>query len=837
MARSTRSGSLAAQLSGGARRALLPLLILAPTLPAAQQSVDPCPIPPGTTPDPGTFQHRWAGLVAEVFTLDGETVWTAEDGGRIRRRDGQTGAWAFQSVPFEVQGTLRGMHFLSNALNGWAVGAQGWVLRTSDGGATWNAVSRVPGAFGLTEWEELHDVWFAENGDDGWLLGEHGLWYTESGGVCWYLADMYASPVPTVAFSAQVIQNNSVKLWGLDIRTDGEDDFLGIAVGQPGWILRSTDFGRTWFRVLAGHSTGISDDPGECLHEGVHNPSWGPWFELWDVRISQPPDPVPSLILVVGGVKTRCGLVLASTDSGLTWARERHECEIDPGFSCITYDSQGNIVAYDPAYDPSLPPYRHTEFKTLYGVALDSGDHSAVAVGYNGQHLIRDFLSDGTPVWRDRSSFAKPSQYLANPSLDVTVFPLYAASLGRVGPQRRDWLSGAGGHIRSSLDAGQSWSDEAIGEQFRIRDVWFKADSAGDDIGWQAGQFFRLARSTDGGTSWSVGSPPRIFPGTETLTSIAFGSGGLRGISVGTSIPPYNSGEPRRGPRILWTDDFGQPPGWQEPTTLPYSLTTENAYSGSMLRRVAWARDAANQQFWAVGTNGLILRTLDGGDTWTQVVLNLVPANPPLPIPDHDEVDLFGVAAASPSSIVVVGSGPDGLGGREARAYAFASTHWIQVPLVSGGTGSLELLTDVAAMGSEVYAVGNRRHPGQAERTGVVLRYDPTAGPQGTGAFVTHPGPFDPAEIEGCGIEGSGLQNQILTQVELTSNGDLWIAGLCGQVWQRLAATGTWREHKSQTDADARGLMFLSPSRGYLPADGGDKTNQVLVRYDGSSPP
>ena len=41
---------------------------------------------PPTWPDPRTFEHRYGGLVYDVFTLDGEEMWTAEDGGRIRHR-------------------------------------------------------------------------------------------------------------------------------------------------------------------------------------------------------------------------------------------------------------------------------------------------------------------------------------------------------------------------------------------------------------------------------------------------------------------------------------------------------------------------------------------------------------------------------------------------------------------------------------------------------------------------------------------------------------------------------------------------------------------------------
>src|SRR5690606_34288671 len=148
----------------------------------------------------------------------------------------------------------------------------------------------------------------------------------------------------------------------IDVVTDGENEFLGIVAGQPGWILRSVDFGRTWNVVYIAY---IELDPGlqDCLHAGVHNPSYGPWFELWDAEISlHANDP---LILVVGGVGVGCGLILASEDDGLTWNQEFHECRVDPALDCT------DLVAF-PEYDPDFPPYHHTTFRTIYGVAIDS---------------------------------------------------------------------------------------------------------------------------------------------------------------------------------------------------------------------------------------------------------------------------------------------------------------------------------------------------------------------------------------------------------------------------------------------------------------------------------
>lgn len=384
-----------------------------------------CPIAPPNQPDPGTFARRWGGLVRRVVTLDGERVWTGEDGGRVRRGTAQYDAglgqwttdWSFARVPLPVRGIVRGLHMHSDGLRGWAVSSDGWVIQTIDGGQVWKLAERIPGASGLTEWEQLYDIFMAENGLDGWLVGHHGIWYTDSGGICWQPAALYdhrAGPM-----TAQYIQNRTMELYAIDVLTGGTfvdcDDpsdpssFLGLVVGQPGFVFRSLDMGRNW--VMAMHvadfcAIGIAP----CSQSACVHGTSEPWIELWEVQISR--NSANPIALIVGGVGTNCGLVYRSDDLGCSWEREFHECDGaagDPSLDCTQA----------PEYDESLPPFRHRVFKTLYGVAIDSLDNTAIAAGYNGQHLRRDFLPGGTPIWRDRSSFANPNQWLANPSLDA----------------------------------------------------------------------------------------------------------------------------------------------------------------------------------------------------------------------------------------------------------------------------------------------------------------------------------------------------------------------------------------------------------------------------------
>jgi hypothetical protein len=98
---------------------------------------DTCP--PGSGKLPAEQQQLPAALgvmppdLNAVFTLDDKTVWAVgDDGVIVHTRNGQT--WIAQQSDVDVD--LHDVVF-TDSDNGWAAGAKGTVLRTSDGGDTW----------------------------------------------------------------------------------------------------------------------------------------------------------------------------------------------------------------------------------------------------------------------------------------------------------------------------------------------------------------------------------------------------------------------------------------------------------------------------------------------------------------------------------------------------------------------------------------------------------------------------------------------------------------------------------------------------------------------------
>ena len=160
-----------------------------------------------------------------VHFVDANTGWAVGDDGTIlRTTDGGTN-WSTQSSGTTV--LLRDVHF-TGASKGWAVGENGTILHTTDGGTNWSAQSS-----GTTQF--LKGVHFTD-ASKGWAVGENGtILHTTDGGTNWS------------AQSSGTIRN----VTGVDFI----DASKGWAVGNNGTILHTTDGGTNW----SAQSTGSND--------------------------------------------------------------------------------------------------------------------------------------------------------------------------------------------------------------------------------------------------------------------------------------------------------------------------------------------------------------------------------------------------------------------------------------------------------------------------------------------------------------------------------------------------------------------------------------------------
>lgn len=665
------------------------------------------------------------------------------------------------------------------------------------------------------EWENLYGIWMNTNGMDGVALGTRGIWYTENGGHCWEPAAVYKSNGQGgwTLLGPSDYATERIRLWGLDALagTDHQPcgdtatyDFLGLAVGQPGHIYRSVDWGRTWYREYD-----VNEDPPtmSCMILPVPPSQSGEHFRLWDVAIRKNATGLEAV--AVGGVATGCGWIVSSSNGGCGWTQQFHECSPEGDLDCV------DLMDYEPHLAecsvPNSPcPHRHQDLKTLYGVGFFDGTGVVVAAGYNGQHLVREA---GQTVWRDRSSYRQP------PNFDVltsTVAPLWHVAVAQ--GTNRAFISGLGGHVRVTDDAGQTWDHELLGEPFRTHAAYFREVHGFPDRGWMVGQGNRIAWSEDGGLTWDDFLNPFTLPGCS-LYDITFAGDLDTGVTVGCS-----TSQPGDGPKIFYTSEFEGPWTPVDPDDVHYHDDSPTGgpegpdgiafRQSGFLRRVVWSGDTSDQEFWAVGKQGLALRSVNGGQVWNQVVPDVA---------NYRSFDIRAVAAMGGTHAIFVGS-QGGVGVALVLDSSQSTWTWTSVSIPSG----VHVLLDVAVTGSQAYAVGQRHVPGGMVE-GVVLEYVQATPPE----FQLVPGPFDPDGVPECNDGADPLLDEglkTLLRVAVDPGGNLWIAGLCGRAWEQPASSSTWVQHKTQSGASIVSMQFLSDIRAYFMGYSGNQISHVLVR-------
>lgn len=161
--------------------------------------------------------------------------------GHILFSDDGGGTWTQARVP--VRALLTAVH-MHDENTGWAVGHDAVVLRTGDGGETWELVHRAPEAA-----VPLLDVWFRDS-RSGIAVGGFGLVLaTADGGAGWTCRNGCPGGDPDGAPLLRQAGNDFADDYHLNAIAPAGPDRLYLA-GEAGALYRSDDGGESW-RALA----------------------------------------------------------------------------------------------------------------------------------------------------------------------------------------------------------------------------------------------------------------------------------------------------------------------------------------------------------------------------------------------------------------------------------------------------------------------------------------------------------------------------------------------------------------------------------------------------------
>ena len=165
-----------------------------------------------------------------------------------------------------------GMHFVDN-VHGWAVGDQGLMLETKDGGMSWVRHER-------TTIQPFFDIDFV-NPQKGWIVGSKGLiLHTKDGGKHWERQESGADKhIMAVEFL---------------------DESRGVAVGAFGTVLRTADGGTSWDVYPIDWDNELVE---VVETTGIAEP------HLYDI----------SFVEECGFIAGENGVIMRSTDGGTTW--------------------------------------------------------------------------------------------------------------------------------------------------------------------------------------------------------------------------------------------------------------------------------------------------------------------------------------------------------------------------------------------------------------------------------------------------------------------------------------------------------------------------------------
>ncbi|MBL8142422.1 MAG: hypothetical protein JNM38_14995 [Acidobacteria bacterium] len=226
-------------------------------------------------------------LLIDVAVRDGRWLAVGERGHIVVSTDAAK-TWAQADVPSRA--LLTGV-FMHDASLGWAVGHDETILRTRDGGTTWERVHYAP-----DNEKPLLDVWFA-NERQGLAIGAYGtILGTEDGGTTWtsrqvhgdddfHLNQIVAAPDGSLYIAAEAghlyRSTDSGATWA-PLTSPYQGSFFGVlpladgpllAYGLRGNLFRSSDQGTTWERIDTGSeetlTTALQLGPGRYVIGGM----------------------------------------------------------------------------------------------------------------------------------------------------------------------------------------------------------------------------------------------------------------------------------------------------------------------------------------------------------------------------------------------------------------------------------------------------------------------------------------------------------------------------------------------------------------------------------------
>ena len=461
--------------------------------------------------------NKYRGELYSVHFIDPETGWAVGDTTNlIRTTDGGT-SWNTVNINADNSSYAEdyfAVHFIDSK-RGWIVGSQNKVLTSNDGGTTWSNQQHPNG--NLKDHKRINDVYFPDS-RHGWIVGANG-----------YVANIVFSD-DTPPLLTDTTPNLDLGADTLSFVFDEIIDVSAVTLSE----ITITDSSGTNEISLAGAT--LSDSDSDTLVLSLNE----------DQRQA-------ITLLQYGADTTPLQIdVTASAIADLAGNRfagiSNAELTIDSALLVNTWESK-NSEGVD------------TRLLDVHFINSTNG----WAVGNDGTVL---YTTDAGTIWS--------ADVIAN--YTGTIRDIYFVD------SENGWVVGDGGTVIATTDGGSNWTSQTTNTTVTLFAVYF-IDSKN---GWASGRNGTVIATTDGGTTWSL----QVSGTTGT---------DLRGIHFVNSARGWAAGT---GNTIITTADGGTI--WSKQT---------NGISGSATLIDMHFIDS--NRGWIVEQSGKIITTTDGGTTWS----------------------------------------------------------------------------------------------------------------------------------------------------------------------------------------------------------------------------
>jgi photosystem II stability/assembly factor-like uncharacterized protein len=412
-----------------------------------------------------------SGTSSDIYAIaltDIQTGWLVGNGVFRRTIDGFE--WTAMPLPSGVSNELHGVAF-TDALHGVAVGRNGTIVQTSNGGISWKKISAG------TAGPVFNTVVFPTP-QVGWVVGSGGsIRRTDNAGASW---TVQTSPVTTDLVSAACVR--------------GSTSFC-CAMGAGGVVIRTTN-GSSWARTAGGAATTWSGMDWVGRSNGWVAGATGPMLRTTDGGKTWSPLPnapagiadIDFLTPTAGWACGQSGTVARTTDGGNTWTPLATGLSASINLYAIRFlDGQRGWTAgmnsailrtNNGGASWSLVP-SPVSGKTWQRIVWGSDSNGWIAG--TGGVILRTV--DGGATWSAGATSTTRNLYGLR-MVDLTT----------------GYAVGASGTILKTTNGGLNWTAQASGTNADLNGVDFVSASQG----WAAGAGGAVLRTLNGGASWSV---------------------------------------------------------------------------------------------------------------------------------------------------------------------------------------------------------------------------------------------------------------------------------------------------------------------------------------------